>query len=160
MKRTLTMTTGVGAACENSWIIANCDAPAKTRRLIATISSGCSPLGLASAWRRLELPDLTVDASPDDAIARGGRGRGSVDDPAMRLVDRGDTMAGVGVWTVARETDGALALSFAKGDRRRAAFADPPRAGRGPWILRPTRARRDRRRGDGVCLVRRRTGLG
>src|SRR5439155_1706142 len=46
MSRTVATIAGQATPSLNSWIIANCDAPANTNRLIATISAGESDAGL------------------------------------------------------------------------------------------------------------------
>ena len=43
MRNTVATTSGQVTPSLNSWTIANCDAPANTNRLIATISAGESP---------------------------------------------------------------------------------------------------------------------
>ena len=43
MSSTVATMTGHTAPSLNSWTIANCEAPAKTNTLIATISAGASP---------------------------------------------------------------------------------------------------------------------
>jgi len=43
MSSTVATTTGQATPSVKSWTIANCDAPANTKRLIATISAGDRP---------------------------------------------------------------------------------------------------------------------
>src|SRR5438034_821823 len=159
MKRTLAMTTGVGAACEKSCTIANCEAPAKTRRLIAMDAPihdrlrGDDQTGhrrrdfgtgrrfdLALEGTRLELPRRSADARPHDAVARRGGSMGTVDEPAVRLVAGRDAVARVHIRAASKETHGLFAGAFAEDDRRRAALADAPGARAGPWIAAIARA--------------------
>jgi hypothetical protein len=111
------------------------------------------PLDVALAWCGLELPDGAANARPDHAVARRCCGLRAIDHPAVRFIDRGDVVARVCVRTASGETHGALAFSFAKSDRRRAAFADAPRARRRPRVVQPSRAGGNRRCGDGIGLI-------
>ncbi len=73
MSRTVATMSGHAAPSLNSWIIANCEAPAKTRTLVATISAGARPAWSATIPNeRPTTNTVTSTGQPSASAARCG----------------------------------------------------------------------------------------